>query len=377
MYMEPETTEIERVPGETGEEEGKEEESQKKTVEQPVEVPAKKPETSSTTVKPVSKDLKAENTEETGQVENSDPENTSLETDSQNFFPSFAELFANHRLPFSEQRYRPNRFLGYFQRDRSGYQTSAATSKDVHHPLLGSGNFGVIRGGTYYPEDKEDDEYAADDSAYNPYYHGGNRGRANYYRNPKPQPIRGGDFFANFRDFADITAPPKSSFSHLSVVYANKNGSTTGRITEPRNIIETLRMLEEEGQVNAEEITTTEIPRKKQSKGKRKLMKLKQFEEDKARRSRMSVEPLLALSWTSKRLELYGSVDARASGSFPNAESGQEIRTKVWNVSSRPSEGSASKTKETTNVPRVNCVSSSEFLDKFQTLGSHRFRTFA
>ncbi|EFN79198.1 hypothetical protein EAI_10192 [Harpegnathos saltator] len=236
----------------------------------------------------------------------------SLETDSQNFFPSFAELFANHRLPLSEQqqqRYRPNRFLGYFQRDRS-YQAAAtnAGAKD-QHSLLGSGNFGVIRGGTYYPEDKENDEYSVDESLYNPYYHG--RARAQYYRNPKPQPVRGGDFFANFRDFADITAPPKSSFSHLSVVYANKNGSSAvdGRVTEPRNIIETLRMLEQEEQEEEEEeranvaaeeeeeeFSTEETPRKKQSKGKRKLMKMKRYEEDKARRSRMSVEPLLALS---------------------------------------------------------------------------------
>lgn len=230
-----------------------------------------------------------------------------LETESQNFFPSFAELFGNQRLPFNEQqqqsqqqqRYRPNRFLSYFQRDRGLYQTASASSKEVQHPLLGSGNFGVIRGGTYYPEDRENEDYAVEDSLYNSYYHGTNgRARANYYRNPKPQPVRGGDFFANFRDFADITAPPKSSFSHLSVVYANKNGSTTGRITEPRNIIETLRMLEEEEEErnNGMEITTTVVPRKKLSKGKRKLIKMKQYDEDKARRSRVTVEPLLALS---------------------------------------------------------------------------------
>ncbi|XP_003251792.1 uncharacterized protein LOC100577847 isoform X1 [Apis mellifera] len=242
-------------------------------------------------------DQEAENTKET-----TDSEERSLETESQNFFPSFADLFANQRSSFAEQqRYRAqNRFLGYLQRDRNGYQTSAVTvgGKDVHHPLLGSGNFGVIRGGTYYPEEKENDEYSVDDTLYNPYYHGGNRGRANYYRNPKPQPVRGGDFFANFRDFADITAPPKSSFSHLSVVYANKNATGTRLGQEPRNIIETLRMLEEEGQTSSEVAVGTELPRKKQSKGKRKLMKMKQYEEDKARRSssRITVEPLLALS---------------------------------------------------------------------------------
>ncbi|XP_051163655.1 uncharacterized protein LOC127283045 [Leptopilina boulardi] len=240
--------------------------------------------------------------------EENDSSEKNLETDSQNFFPSFAELFTNHRLPYTEhqQRYRPNRFLGYFQRDRgNNYQTAASSSsssssssqqKESLHPLLGSGNFGVIRGGTYYPEDKENDEYSIDESIYNPYYHGSGRSRHNYYKNPKPQPVRGGDFFANFRDFADITAPPKSSFSHLSVVYANKNGSSTARVNDqPRNIFETLRMLEEE-EFNASTITTTEQPQKKLSQGKRKLMKMKKYQDEKARKSRMTVEPLLALS---------------------------------------------------------------------------------
>lgn len=226
-----------------------------------------------------------------------------LETDSQNFFPSFAELFANHRLPYNEQqqqqRYRPNRFLGYFQRDRSAYQAASSNVKDTQHPLLGSGNFGVIRGGTYYPEDKENDEYTVDETLYNPYYSANvPRARANYYRNPKPQPVRGGDFFANFRDFADITAPPKSSFSHLSVVYANRNG-TRGRTNEPRNIIETLRMLEEQeddDDINGPTTTSTELPTKKLSQGKRKLIMMKKYQDEKSRKSRMTVEPLLALS---------------------------------------------------------------------------------
>ncbi|XP_014206783.1 uncharacterized protein LOC106638222 [Copidosoma floridanum] len=228
-------------------------------------------------------------------------EERSLETDSQNFFPSFAELFGGPRLPFTEhqqqqQRYRPSRFLGYFQRDSRPYAVAASSAKEGHQPaILGSGNFGVIRGGTYYPEDKETDEYGLEDApGYGPFYHGAGRARPSYYKNPKPQPVHGGDFFANFRDFADITAPPKSSFSHLSVVYANKNGSSAGRapVDQPRNIIETLRMLEEE-----EEAGTTETPpQKKLSQGKRKLMKIKKYQDEKARKSRMTIEPLLALS---------------------------------------------------------------------------------
>lgn len=289
MYMEPDESETTSQSDST--EPSTQKTDQHETSTDTVTDKSKEQSTEEERIEP-SKDQEAKNTDHTAVAQFTDAGDRNLETDSQNFFPSFAELFANHRLSFAEQqqRYRPNRFIGYFQRDRN-YQTAA--TKD-QQSILGSGNFGVIRGGTYYPEEKENDEYSVDESLYNPYYHG--RGRAQYYRNPKPQPIRGGDFFANFRDFADITAPPKSSFSHLSVVYANKNGSSTGRVTEPRNIIETLRMLEEEEQSNTEEVSTTEIPRKKQSKGKWKLMKMKQYEEDKARRSRMSVEPLLALS---------------------------------------------------------------------------------
>lgn len=300
MYMEPDeseaTAQADRAEPSTREQSEDEESS---TVDGSSEQQQQQQQQQSTE-KP--EDQEAKNTQHGAVAQLADAEDKSLESESQNLFPSFAELFANHRLPFTEQqqqqqRYRPNRFLGYFQRDRANYQ-AAASGAIKDHSLLGSGNFGVIRGGTYYPEDKDHDEYSIDESLYNPYYH--SRGRAHYYRNPKPQPIRGGDIFANFRDFADITAPPKSSFSHLSVVYANKNGSSTGRVTEPRNIIETLRMLEEEEEKrsdNAEETATTEVPRKKQSKGKEKLMKMKRYEEDKARRSRVSsVEPLLALS---------------------------------------------------------------------------------
>ncbi|XP_034946596.1 uncharacterized protein [Chelonus insularis] len=253
------------------------------------------------TVSVSSKPAKKEEEEEEASVE----EDKSLEQESQNFFPSFAELIANHRLLYNDQqqRYRPNRFLGgYFQRDRSApYQAASSSTKDTQHSLLGSGNFGVIRGGTYYSEDKESEsDYSIDDSSiYNPYYSASvGRARANnYYKNPKPQSIRSNaDFFANFRDFADITAPPKSSFSHLSIVYANRN-STKEAATEPRNIIETLRMLEQQEDDGFMDLTTTtEIPEKKLSKGKRKLLKMKKYHEDKTRKFRINAEPLLALS---------------------------------------------------------------------------------
>lgn len=282
MYMEPEAA------GTSG----------KSTVKEAV--PA---ESSPLIVKSEETEIKEESTETAETQDEEKKEDKSLESDSQNFFPSFAEIFGNQRLNYGEQqqqqRYRPNRFLSYLQqRDRSGYQaTATSNAKEAQHPLLGSGNFGVIRGGTYYPEDKEADDFSVDDDIYNPYYSGSGRVRSNYYRNPKPQVLRGGDLFANFRDFADITAPPKSSFSHLSVVYANRNATDAGPISKPRNIIEALRMLVDDEEYTTTDATTTlKVPTKKLSLGKRKLIKMKKYEEDKARKSRMTVEPLLALS---------------------------------------------------------------------------------
>lgn len=308
MYMEPDGAESTQTAA-RHESQHHTETSSSHQPEEPHNQPAANPRVTLVAVRPVQTSIQVTSSESTESSFSSrsidddddkqEPEEKSLETDSQNFFPSFAELFGNHRLPFTEhqqQRYRPSRFLGYFQRDRP--YAVAASSSNKEPALLGSGNFGVITGGTYYPEDKEQDEYSIDETAYSPFYHGTGRGRSNnYYKNPKPQPVRSGDFFANFRDFADITAPPKSSFSHLSVVYAAKNGSSAGRAPEqPRNIIETLRMLEEEEDVPMATTTTTELPVKKLSQGKRKLIKMKKYQEEKARKSRMTVEPLLALS---------------------------------------------------------------------------------
>ncbi|KAL1461853.1 hypothetical protein WDU94_013720 [Cyamophila willieti] len=100
--------------------------------------------------------------------------------------------------------------------------------------MLGSGNFGVIRGGTYYAEDRESEREFALDSDLLPFYDGNGHGRPPYFRgNPKPLYKNGGNFFENFRDFADIT-PPTKSFSEFYVVYVNKN--STGKAGDARII---------------------------------------------------------------------------------------------------------------------------------------------
>ena len=79
--------------------------------------------------------------------------------------------------------------------------------------LLGSGNFEVVRGGTYYQEDDGLDYYHQHghdhDGDYYPHHNG--------HSAPHGYRVPGQDFFANFRDFADIN-PPSRSFSRSEEV---------------------------------------------------------------------------------------------------------------------------------------------------------------
>ncbi|XP_026743845.1 uncharacterized protein LOC113505378 [Trichoplusia ni] len=240
----------------------------------------------------------------------------------QNFFPSFANLFEprqqnnNFRLGFNNQEaaysQRPNSyrsllnyplFGGYRNADNFAKQSSptAAPLVEASPSLLGSGNFGIIRGGTFLAQN-DDDEYG---DGYNSYYNNGH-GRPSYELGyiANPRPNYNQDQFANFRDFADINTPSNSAYSHFVVVYANKN-ATMDEISEesrrvvskPKNIIETLESIDK--------TTTTSSP--KISKAKSKLAATKQKmlnkkEQWKKTNSKFvshkhdAEEPLLALS---------------------------------------------------------------------------------
>ncbi|XP_004932692.1 uncharacterized protein LOC101738769 [Bombyx mori] len=191
---------------------------------------------------------------------------------SQTFFPTFANLFEprqqnNYRLDFGNNQegaysQRPNSyksllnypiFGGYrnlenFGKASSPINTPAAPLVDTTSSVLGSGNFGIIRGGTFFAQNDEDD-YSDSFNYYNN-GHGRPSFDVNYIANPRPNYNQ--DQFANFRDFADINSPANSAYSHYVVVYANKNSTAdeiseeTRRImSEPKNIIETLERLDE------------------------------------------------------------------------------------------------------------------------------------
>ncbi|KAI5636283.1 hypothetical protein NE865_11047 [Phthorimaea operculella] len=250
-----------------------------------------------------------------------EPEDTSEAADSselvggaQNFFPSFANLFEprsnNFRLGFPNQEtaysQRPSSyrsllnypvFNGFRGLEGFGKHDTQASAPlvEANSAVLGSGNFGIIRGGTFGAQNDED-EY----DSYNSFYNNGH-GRPSlgvgYIANPRPNYNQ--DQFANFRDFADINTPSNSAYSHFVVVYANKNAtidevSEESRkvVSEPKNIFETLARLEESPP--------------KVSKSKAKLMLTKQKMQNKKDQWKKTnskyiskhdpEEPLLALS---------------------------------------------------------------------------------
>jgi hypothetical protein len=163
-------------------------------------------------------------------------------SEEQRFFPSFpapylglspfgsaparAPLFPGPSANRAPSRYHPSTFGGgspppkYSSLANRGPSNVAAShDRYTDTNILGSGNFEVVRGGTYY----------GDEGSGGPaYHHGGGGGGGGayhsnsnddddsyYHHNGHSSPYRGGsgDFFANFRDFADIN-PHSRSFSH-------------------------------------------------------------------------------------------------------------------------------------------------------------------
>lgn len=169
---------------------------------------------------------------------------------SQNIFHSFTPLIGNSApigyskpFPYPEHSFKPSYKV-------ANYRELAFTG--VNDNTLGSGNFGVLKGGTYYAEEQEDDDFVSDSLPYfYPSLSESNGDSLYHHKNPPPALHSGSDFFAHFRDFADLTDPSTSS-SHYYVVYVNKNTTTEESINgatsikKPKNIIEQLTMLDNE-----------------------------------------------------------------------------------------------------------------------------------
>nr|XP_016938863.1 uncharacterized protein LOC108016663 [Drosophila suzukii]XP_016938864.1 uncharacterized protein LOC108016663 [Drosophila suzukii]XP_016938865.1 uncharacterized protein LOC108016663 [Drosophila suzukii]XP_016938866.1 uncharacterized protein LOC108016663 [Drosophila suzukii] len=159
--------------------------------------------------------------------------------------------------------------------------------------ILGSGDFGVLRGGTFYPE--EEMPYHPEDNSdyiYGDANNGHGRpseGFVQKYTYPEEQ-------FANFRDFADINTPADSAFSQFVVVYAAKNATAPHSHPHPKNIFEQLELLDRE-----KELEKAKSEPKTSSKNKSKLSKTKLQKKYRKKagpkiQDPLEIEPLLALS---------------------------------------------------------------------------------
>ncbi|KAG5683829.1 hypothetical protein PVAND_013092 [Polypedilum vanderplanki] len=165
-------------------------------------------------------------------------------------------------------------------RQQQHVSSTHAPTTNFDSSLLGSGNFAIMRGGTFYPEENDEDyRYGSGTSFFD------NAGRPFALPLERPKQQKPQQFsdnpFANFKDFADITAGADvSDFSNLVVIYANRNSTKH----EPRNILEQLQLLDQqnESENHETEVSSTSLPIKstKLSKFKTKLRstKLKQKE---------------------------------------------------------------------------------------------------
>lgn len=212
----------------------------------------------------------------------------------QNYYPYYRETPAlGHSRPYYpvQQQVQANQQ----QYQQQNIYTSSRAVAD--QSILGSGDFGVIRGGTFYQDN--DPRFGGSAESNNDYYHLYNNGHGRPHADPYTQKnYYQSDQFANFRDFAEINAPGEAAYSHFVVVYQNKNGTT--KHPNPKNIFEQLQLIDKEAEIE-EESTTKEIPTEdkkiKSSKSKEKLGLTKTGKKYKKQLGPKDFEePLLALS---------------------------------------------------------------------------------
>lgn len=197
----------------------------------------------------------------------------------QNFLPSF---FRNVP-PLGHSR-------PYFPAPEQNAHSRFTSGRSIDQSILGSGDFGVIRGGTFYQDNDPPARatHALDNNNDYLSFYNNNNGHGRPHTAPYTKNYYPEEQFANFRDFADINTPTDPAYSQFVVVYANKN--STAPHPNPKNIFEQLQLIEREGE---QKKTTV-------SKFKKKLTKTKLEKKYKKKlgpkESNGDYEPLLALS---------------------------------------------------------------------------------
>jgi hypothetical protein len=189
----------------------------------------------------------------------------------QNFFPSF---------------FRTQPLSGLFRPQKPVQQPSQAASivgrysvgraVNFDQSILGSGDFSVVRGGTFYPEGERSFRVKGDDDFVATFLNGHGRPSAQASTAPRKEPYYPENPFENFKDFADINAGADPAFSHFVVVYANKNSTKPHpKPASPKNIFEQLQLLDLEKEKEKQEEISEDKKLMKLSKFKSKLAKTK------------------------------------------------------------------------------------------------------
>uniref|UniRef100_A0A1I8PN24 Uncharacterized protein n=1 Tax=Stomoxys calcitrans TaxID=35570 RepID=A0A1I8PN24_STOCA len=142
--------------------------------------------------------------------------------------------------------------------------------------ILGSGDFGVIRGGTFYPEEEM------------PFHQEDTIDFVQKYTYPEEQ-------FAHFRDFADINVPVDTAFSHFVVVYQAKNSTKPSNHPHPKNIFEQLELLDKEKAAEEKKLKKSKHSSKSKTKLNKTKLQQKKYKK-KSSQKEIEEEPLLALS---------------------------------------------------------------------------------
>lgn len=148
--------------------------------------------------------------------------------------------------------------------------------------ILGSGDFSVLEGGTFYPD--EESQYHKK-TTYDTFF------KNSHGSKPYAEPLtakKDGNYpedpFEHFKDFADINSGSDAAFSHFMVIYANKNSTKPHPShPSPKNIFEQLQLLDLEKQqeqntaIPVVETIPTVTTEEKEEKPDKKLMKLSKY----------------------------------------------------------------------------------------------------
>lgn len=186
----------------------------------------------------------------------------------QNFFPSYFRdsPVSSHSRPYQTVPNSAASIAGRY---------SAGRAQNFDHSILGSGNFAVIRGGTFYPEGEKPFGLKSSED-FSSFLNGHGRPNAQPLKAVR-QPYYPEDPFENFKDFADLNVGSDPAFSHFVVVYANKNSTKPHPFhPSPKNIFEQLQLLdlEKEREENQQSESTETSEKENDPK---KLMKLSKF----------------------------------------------------------------------------------------------------